>query len=144
MALSQPPPARDEQLRDEATVSPSERAALRRGAELFGRHHYWDAHEVWEKLWQDEPRPIRSFYQGLIQIAAGYHHWTVTHRPQGVQILLAAGINKLRAYAPRLLNVDIDALTVDTDRLRSLAEDHDAGWLADFPAQDLPPIRWTR
>lgn len=142
MGVIESVPSRDEQLALEASVPAEARAGLRRGAALFDARRFWDAHEAWEEIWQVEPRPIRSFYQGLIQVAAGFHHWTVTRRPRGVQILLGAGVDKLAWYAPAYLGVDVEATIDDAVRLRSLAEGHDVDWLDAFPREDFPRFRW--
>ena len=142
MAIVESVPTRDEQLALEPTIDAASRAALREGAALFDAQRFWDAHEAWEEIWQEEPRPIRSFYQGLIQIAAGLHHWTVTGRPRGVQILLAAGAEKLEWYAPDYLGVDVRATIDEAQRLRARADGQDADWLAAFPCESLPRFRW--
>ena len=135
-------PTRAEQLALEPTVPSEARAGLRAGATLFDQGRYWDAHEAWEDVWQVEPRPIRSFYQGLIQIAAGFHHWTVKHRPAGVQRNVSRGVEKLGWYAPGYLDVDVDSMIADAERLRTEADGHDQKWLQRFPPDRLPVFRW--
>ena len=135
-------PTRAEQLALEPSIGATARAGLRDGAALFDARRFWDAHEAWEDVWQAEPRAIRSFYQGLIQIAAGFHHWTVTRRPRGVQILLGAGVEKLEWYAPHYLAVDVRATTDEATRLRALAAGQGAEWLAAFPGEALPKFQW--
>ena len=142
MAIIETMPTRAEQLALEASVPAEARAGLRAGAVLFDAQRFWDAHEAWEDVWQLEARPIRSFYQGLIQLAAGFHHWTVTRRPRGVQILLTAGVTKLDWYEPYYLDVDVAAMIADATRLQALAHGHDAAWLRAFPPQQLPTFHW--
>ncbi len=45
------------------------------GIELFNRGEYFEAHEVWEDLWQDCPSCDRRFYQALIQAAVAIYHF---------------------------------------------------------------------
>jgi uncharacterized protein len=45
------------------------------GIERFNRGEYFDAHEIWEDLWQDCPAFDRRFYQGLIQAAVAIYHF---------------------------------------------------------------------
>ena len=142
MAVIETVPSREVQLALEPSVSAAARAALRAGATLFDARRFWDAHEAWEEIWQAESRPIRSFYQGLIQIAAGYHHWTVTRRPNGVQILLAAATGKLSWYRPAYLDVDVDAIVADAERMRGRARGKDAAWLTALSSDEMPPFRW--
>jgi hypothetical protein len=56
---------------DETTYDPRYLA----GVLLFNRGDYFEAHEVWEGLWMDNPGPERGFYQGLIQAAVGLCHF---------------------------------------------------------------------
>src|SRR5438552_13723799 len=89
-------------------------AALSRGAELFNRGLYWEAHEAWEELWlelEDEPK---LFVQGLIQLAAAYHKATVQMQPRGCVKLHRSALEKL-APAPR------DFMGVQTGPLLSAA-----------------------
>jgi predicted metal-dependent hydrolase len=56
---------------DPATYEPRYLA----GILFFNRQDFFEAHEVWESLWQDCCGPERRFYQGLIQAAVGLHHF---------------------------------------------------------------------
>jgi len=49
-------------------------SSLAEGVELFNSHHFWHAHEAWETIWLKTKGPDRTFIQGLIQLAAAYHH----------------------------------------------------------------------
>ncbi|HXI11363.1 MAG TPA: DUF309 domain-containing protein [Thermoanaerobaculia bacterium] len=44
------------------------------GIERFNSHRFWDAHEEWETIWLASHAELREFLQGLIQLAAAYHH----------------------------------------------------------------------
>ena len=45
------------------------------GIRLFNDTEFWHAHEAWEELWLEaEDDDMVQFYQGLIQLAAAYHH----------------------------------------------------------------------
>ena len=47
---------------------------LEPGILLFNDHHFWHAHESWETLWLKAKGDEKRFLQGLIQLAAAYHH----------------------------------------------------------------------
>lgn len=144
MAIIDSIPTRAEQLTLETSVPEQAQAGLRAGAALFDAHRFWDAHEAWEEVWQVERRPIRSFYQGLIQVAAGFHHWTVKQRPVGVQRNISRGVEKLDWYTPSYLGVDVDAMIAEAEQLRAEADGRDAEWLQRFPSERLPKFRWLR
>ncbi len=135
-------PSRAEQLALEATISADHRAELARGAAQWDAKQFFDAHETWEDIWQVERRSIRSFYQGLILLAAGLHHWTGTHRPRGVRIKLSSGVERLAPYAPSYLGVDVSAMIADAAALLRQAPDRPE-MLADASLDIFPPFRWA-
>ena len=47
---------------------------LEHGINLFNEHRFWEAHEAWEELWLASAGEEKQFLQGLIQLAAAYHH----------------------------------------------------------------------
>lgn len=136
-------PSRAEQIVQEAGVSAAQRLLLAKGAAEWDAHRFFDAHETWEELWMEEPRPIRSFFQGLILLAAGLHHWTGTHKPRGVQTKLSAGIERLAPYAPAFLGVDVSAAIGAAGGLLREAAGLDSSRLAATPAETFPKFPWA-
>ncbi|MEW5875030.1 MAG: DUF309 domain-containing protein [Candidatus Zixiibacteriota bacterium] len=58
---------------EDSTAEPL--AFVAEGIRLFSIGHYFEAHDVWEELWQRLRGPDRLYLQGLIHIAVGaYHH----------------------------------------------------------------------
>jgi predicted metal-dependent hydrolase len=47
---------------------------VRKGIDLFNRGEFFAAHEVLENAWRAEKGPIRSLYQGILQIVVGCYH----------------------------------------------------------------------
>lgn len=70
---------------------------FRRGVALFNARKFFEAHEVWEELWLTESEPEKTFLQGLIQLAAAFHH-SERGNSRGGQSLFAAGIVKLNRF----------------------------------------------
>lgn len=65
-----------------------------RGVALFNQHEFWLAHEAWEEIWLTATGDDKLFLQGLIQLAAAYHHIKRgTHR--GAVRLIDAALEKL-------------------------------------------------
>jgi uncharacterized protein len=67
------------------------------GLAHFNARKFFEAHEVWEEIWLVEFEPEKTFLQGLIQIAAAYHHYGLGN-PSGTESLLASGIVKLTRF----------------------------------------------
>jgi predicted metal-dependent hydrolase len=83
-----------------APLDPVEADRLfREGVALFNGARYWHAHEAWETLWRAAPDEERDFYQGLIQIAAGFLHLARRNR-RGARNKLSEGVAKLQPYQP--------------------------------------------
>jgi hypothetical protein len=77
-----------------ALYSAHEVAAFARGVELFNARRFFDAHEVWEEIWLPSTGHEKRFLQGLIQIAAAFHHHS-RENLLGTESLLRAGVTKL-------------------------------------------------
>ena len=71
-----------------------EEKKFERGVEHFNAGRFFEAHEVWEELWLAAAEPEKTYLQGLIQVAAAFHHHG-RGNSRGAASLLAAGIAKL-------------------------------------------------
>ncbi len=113
---------------------------LLRGADLFNRGLYWEAHEAWEELWlelEDEPR---LFIQGLIQLAAAYHKATVQMQPSGCVRLHRAAIEKLSRAPAEFMGVRAAPLLDAARRTLVEAEKWLAGESAGIDRAMLPRL----
>lgn len=84
---------------------------LAEGVRLFNTGFYFEAHEVLEEAWREERGESRRFLQGLIQLCAGYHHWT-NGNPVGAASLFEKAIDKFREYPDDYMGVDLGRLRV--------------------------------
>ncbi len=80
-----------------------------KGIEEFNSGLYFECHETLEEIWLEEHGEERRFYQGIIQIAAGYYKLE-QGVPAGALKLWRMGIDKLASYSPVYLGVNVDAL----------------------------------
>ena len=48
---------------------------LAEGLRCFHAEAFFEAHEHWELIWLAAPEPEKTFLQGLIQVAASFHHF---------------------------------------------------------------------
>ncbi len=58
----------------ESGPRPDFATGLLQGLEHFNSLEFWEAHESWEELWLEATSEVHQFLQGMIQIAAAYHH----------------------------------------------------------------------
>src|SRR6202049_1717540 len=96
---------------------------FRKGLEAFNSGHFYDAHEHWEEVWLETLDPEKMFLQGLIQVAAAFHHYSRANR-QGTQKLLQAGIAKLEGLPDAHHGLDLESLRKG---VRQWLKDLDAG-----------------
>lgn len=75
------------------------------GVDHFNRREFWHAHESWEELWLAAETDVEQFLQGMIQLAAAYHHvQRGTHR--GAVRLFDAALRRLAAFPLDFSGVD--------------------------------------
>jgi predicted metal-dependent hydrolase len=83
--------------------------AFQRGIREFNSKRFFEAHEVWEERWLASPEPDKTFLQGIIQIAAAFHHHSRgNHR--GACSLLLAGLGRLRSFPDNYYGIDLELL----------------------------------
>lgn len=78
------------------------------GIQHFNRGEYFDAHEVWEDLWNDCDPTDRRFYQSLIQAAVALYHWS-RGNAAGAHRLFHSGRRYMEPYRPEHLGLDVES-----------------------------------
>jgi hypothetical protein len=97
-----------------------------KGLDAFNSARFYEAHEHWEEVWLQTPNPDKIFLQGLIQVAAAFHHQSRANL-QGTRNLLRAGLRKLDRFPATHGGLEIEALR---EAVR--------GWLASLDAEENP------
>jgi uncharacterized protein len=104
-----------------------------RGLAHFNARQFFEAHEVWEEIWLTEDEPERTFLQGLIQIAAAFHHYRHGNS-DGAESLLAAGIVKITRFPHDYHGLAVEDLRVTAKWwARSIGENK-------YPGEDQIPV----
>jgi predicted metal-dependent hydrolase len=101
----------------------------RQGLDAFNSARFYDAHEHWEEVWLKTPNPEKMFLQGLIQVAAAFHHHSRANL-LGTRNLLREGLQKLDRFPEIYGDLEIEMLRVTVRE-----------WLADFDAGEIPKGR---
>jgi uncharacterized protein len=86
-------------------TSAASKQDLLEGMALFNDEKFWHAHEAWERSWLACDGEEKLFLQGLIQLAAAYHHVQKGTFPGGVRLFDAA-CAKLAQLPDGYLGVD--------------------------------------
>jgi predicted metal-dependent hydrolase len=105
------------------------------GIEHFNARRFWNAHESWETLWLEAQSDLVEFLQGLIQLAAAYHH-IQRGTLRGAPRLFAAALKRLEPF-PRL------CCGVDWTAVESAARRH-WKWLEDGPESPLESSEYPK
>jgi len=90
---------------DEREVPRTSAANLDEGIALFNDRKFWHAHEAWEREWLVAGGTKKLFLQGLIQLAAAYHH-VQRGTLSGAVRLFDAALEKLSQAENGFLGVD--------------------------------------
>lgn len=80
-------------------------ASFTSGVRHFNALEFWEAHESWEELWLVAETDVEQFLQGLIQIAAAYHHLKRGTFRGGVR-LFDSGLRRLSAFPANFCGID--------------------------------------
>src|SRR5271170_2711366 len=96
---------------------------FQKGLDAFNSSHFYDAHEHWEEVWLKTPNPEKMFLQGLIQVAAAFHHYSKANC-LGCRNLLHAGLTKLDRFPHAHSGLAVEPLRVS---VRLWLEELDAG-----------------
>jgi uncharacterized protein len=83
--------------------------AARNGIALFNRGCFFEAHEVLEDVWRAAPESEKKFWQGLVQVTVGFHHYSTGNRI-GAQSLLARATQNLRTYPAQSCGIQLPPL----------------------------------
>jgi predicted metal-dependent hydrolase len=130
-----------------ADLDPATREALAKGIAEFNAWRFYDCHETLEDVWREvgskgEEGTLANFYQGIIKIAAGFHH-VLRDNHHGAVNLLSDASRLLDPFRPQTLGVDIERLLTEVrpclDRIVELGP----GRLREFDRSLIPRIHVT-
>lgn len=93
------------------------------GVEQFNSRRFWDAHEAWEEIWLHAASDVDQFLQGLIQVAAAYHHLQRGTFRGGVR-LFDAGLRRLQPFPSGFCGVSREAVEAAARVHRQWAASH--------------------
>jgi uncharacterized protein len=89
------------------------RELIGQGVELFHRGDYFAAHEAWEEIWRSTTPEPRDLFQGLVQLAAAFHHLHERRRPDVARRVLGKARRRLATLAPPVVGIDVGALLTE-------------------------------
>ena len=113
--------------------------ALAKGVREFNSWRFYDCHETLEDVWRAEDGRLADFFQGIIKVAAAFHH-LLRGNHKGAVNLLGHALTLLAPYRPACLRVDVQRLIDETsacyERIRELGPER----IGQFDRSTLPHI----
>jgi predicted metal-dependent hydrolase len=82
---------------------------LGEGLRCYRAEEFFAAHEHWEIVWLASKEPEKSFLQGLIQMAAAFHHLQ-RNNPRGTRLLLQRAHARLERYPETFGGINVSSL----------------------------------
>jgi hypothetical protein len=100
---------------------------LRRACDEFNSGKFFECHETFEEIWQEEAGEVRDLYKGLIQIAAAFVH-IARGNHFGAERLTRTALRYLAPYrAAGAMGFDVEAICRDAEdaqlRIASLGKE---------------------
>ncbi len=116
-------------------------AGLQQGIAEFRQGLYFEAHDAWEEVWRELSGRRRLFWQAMIQLAVGTHHWNNGNR-RGCQSVWNKALNKCDTLGQQYHTAAPDPLlclmAILYDCLTALEEEQDPlPLIADFATATL-------
>lgn len=84
------------------------------GLRCYRAREFFAAHEHWESVWLGSKEPEKTFLQGLIQVAAAFHHLQ-RGNPRGTRSLLQRARARLERYPEDFWGIDVTSLCKEID-----------------------------
>ena len=109
-------------MRNEQTNTASEErkampnTLLLHGVTSFNAGHYFEAHEIWETVWNESVGEEKRFVQGLVQFAVGYLKLS-SAQYRGAQKLLERGCQTLNAFPSTYAGLQVKVLCAVSNTL---------------------------
>jgi predicted metal-dependent hydrolase len=114
-----------------------------RGVEEFNAGHYFEQHEHFEAAWMAEPRLIRDFYQGILQVGVAFlqieqGNWA------GALKMFRRGLPRLRDLPPVCQGIDLASLRTIAEVIHQEITALGPTRLAEFDQSKFPKIRMVK
>jgi uncharacterized protein len=90
-------------------MEPQDDPRFLKGIQEFNEGLFFECHETLEEIWLEDHGADRLFYQGIIQIAAGYFKLE-QGVPAGALKLWRTGLDKIAPYAPVHFGIRVESL----------------------------------
>ncbi len=148
MKNSHAPKAKPEDFRQrppaELPMSEKNWKDFERGVKFFNEKEFWHSHEAWEEVWKHHGEDERLFFQGLIQLAAAYHHLLIKKSYRGLMNNFEKAYAKLEVFLPEYLGVPVRPLLTFIEKGREEAERVGEDGIDGFNTKLIPKLQFRK
>ncbi len=120
--------------------APALDVALQKSVLLFNQHLFFEVHEVLEPQWMKEQDEVKSFLQGLIQIAVALYHLGRGNLA-GTRSLLHEGLIKIAPHSPAYLGVELQDFIAGLEGCRQIISGLSPETYRKFSLDAVPRLR---
>ena len=113
---------------------------LQKSALLFNQHLFFEVHEVLEPQWMKEQGEVKSFLQGLIQIAVAFYHLGRGNLA-GTRSLLHEGLIKIAPHSPACLGVELQDFIAGLEGCQQVISGLSPETCKQFSSDAIPRMR---
>lgn len=112
----------------------------RRGIEELNHGAYFEQHELLEQAWLAEPRPVRTMYQGILQVGVAFlqverGNWA------GAVKMFRRGLPRLRTLPPICQGAEIAAFRAAAEQIHWEITNLGTERLREFDQRHFPQLR---
>jgi predicted metal-dependent hydrolase len=106
---------------------------VEQGVVLFNSGRFWHCHEALEKVWLKESGDTKTALQGIILIAAAFHHQKRKNR-KGMLSTMRRGLERL-TKKDEVYGIDVGSLRATMLEVLGKLENDSESWLQITPPQ---------
>ena len=117
-------------------LSVEERSLYEKGLHEFNERLFFECHDTLEELWAGVRGPSRDFFQGLIQVAVGFHHLGNGNRV-GAERLMGRALARLEGYPDRYAGLALGQLRDEVAEWHQALQPEASGA---FPSDNPPTL----
>jgi predicted metal-dependent hydrolase len=85
------------------------------GVDLFNAKEFFECHDAFEELWQEDRSDRRLFLQGLIQAAVGCHHLSNGNTSGAISQYMKS-LDKLKQYPDDYMGLEMQTFRKEIER----------------------------
>jgi CheY-like chemotaxis protein len=122
-------------------ADPPSRAAVA-GLLAFNQGRFFDQHEYLELAWNEESRPVRDLYQGILQVGVAFLQMERGNR-RGALKMFRRGLPKLRGLADECQGINVAAFRTTAEHIHRMLSELGPGQSVEISDSSFPKFEFN-